>query len=382
MADKMWDILNFLKTPSGDNSKDKSVKNVKARLNEINAQIEDAIENPEREEARPPREKTTAERTSAPVRETVAPLEIETKPPAPQKKQEKAQAKTNIANKVEPDEAQPENSSADDRLIDIPVVSVRSNPFQPRKELGEQEIMELSESIREFGVLQPILVKRVDGGYELIAGERRLRAAARAGLAQIPAVLIEAAPLNQQLMALVENIQRKNLSSIEEAMSLQDILAKTGWSQSELSRRMGRSQASIANKLRLLRLDPEVQELVISGKLGERHARSLLSLLPDDQRTLAQKAIDEELSARVLEALADNWSNKPVAPRARVSRSVNETPGGKLLGDVATLINRHKNHGLAAEWKVKQMNQSSLVVEITVDLLKSSTGEEAPETES
>ena len=372
MADKMWDILNFLKTPSGDNSKDKNIKNVEARRKEINAQIEDAIENPEREEVRSPE----------PVREAVASRNIEKEKPAPQIKQEKAQAKINIENKTEPDEAQSENLSPDDRLINIPVASVSSNPFQPRKELGEQEIMELSESIKEFGVLQPILVKRVEGGYELIAGERRLRAAARAGLTQIPAVLIEAAPLNQQLMALVENIQRKNLSPIEEAISLQNILGKTGWSQSELSRRMGRSQASIANKLRLLRLDPEVQELVISGKLRERQARSLLSLLPDDQRMLAQKAVDEDLSARALEALAENWNDKPVSPRARVSRSVNETPGGELLGDVATLVNRHRNRGLSAQWKVKQMNQSSLVVEITVDLLKSSVSEEASEQES
>jgi ParB family chromosome partitioning protein len=178
-------------------------------------------------------------------------------------------------------------------------------------------------------------------------------------------------------MALVENIQRKNLSSIEEAISLHDILSKTGWSQSELSRRMGRSQASVANKLRLLRLDPEVQGLVMSGKLGERQARSLLSLSAEDQRALAQKAVDEELSARALETLAESWNSKPRAPRHKTGRNSEGGPGGELLGDVAALVNRHKGRGMAAQWKVKQMNQSHLVVEITVDLLKSSDSEEA-----
>ena len=126
-------------------------------------------------------------------------------------------------------------------------------------------------------MLQPILVKKTDAGYELVAGERRLRASQRAGLSEIPALLVDAEPVTQQILALVENIQRKNLSAIEEAFCLNDILSKTGWSQTELSRRMGRSQASIANKLRLLRLDSAVQDLIIAGKLGERQARSLLS---------------------------------------------------------------------------------------------------------
>jgi ParB family chromosome partitioning protein len=275
-----------------------------------------------------------------------------------------------------------ETSALGARLIDIPVASVRPNPYQPRKEIGEQEILELSESIREFGVLQPILVKRAGDGYELIAGERRLRAAARAGFADIPAVVADTEPLNQQIIALVENIQRKNLSSIEEAISLQDILTKTGWSQSELSRRMGRSQASIANKLRLLRLDAEVQGLVLSGKLGERQARSLLSLSPENQRALAQKAIDEDLSARALETLAENWNDKPASPRPRSPRASSEGPGGELLGDVASLVSRHRSRGVMAQWKVKQMNQSSLVVEITVDLMSSPDELKAPAAEA
>ena len=140
---------------------------------------------------------------------------------------------------------------------------------------------------------------------------------------------------------------------------------------------MGRSQASIANKLRLLRLDPDVQGLVMSGRLGERQARSLISLSPEDQRALAQKAVDEELSARALETLAENWNKQPAQPKRRAARGSSDGPGGELLGDVAALVNRHRGQGLMAQWKVKQMNQSSLVVEITVDLMTGSESSEA-----
>jgi ParB family chromosome partitioning protein len=274
----------------------------------------------------------------------------------------------------EPDEAVESDGG---HLLDLAISSVRPNPFQPRTVMGEAELRELSQSIKEFGVLQPILVKSVPGGYELIAGERRLRAAALAGLDEIPAMVVETEPVTQQIIALVENIQRKNLSAIEEAVCINDILSKTGWSQTELSSRMGRSQASIANKLRLLRLDASVQDLVISGKLGERQARSLLSLSTEEQRQLAQRAIDEELSARSLEQLVENWNSRERAPRGKARKNSPDGPAGELLGDIASIVNRHKNRGISAQWKVKQMNQDSMIVEITVDLTGGATGEVA-----
>lgn len=287
----------------------------------------------------------------------------------------KITAKKPAQEKQEKNEANLEPGVTVEQLLKIPISQIRPNPFQPRKVMGENEIIELSESIKELGVLQPIIVKKVKDGYELIAGERRLRASQRAGLTEIPAVMLETEPVTQQVIALVENIQRKNLTAIEEALCLQDIISKTGWSQTELSRRMGRSQASIANKLRLLRLDASVQDLVIAGKLGERQARSLLSLSMDEQRKLAQKAIDEDLSARALELLAENWNGRTPAPKkgAAKNASTSDGPGGELLGDLAALINRHRSHGISAQWKVKQMNQNSLIVEISVDLASGRT---------
>jgi ParB family chromosome partitioning protein len=365
----MWDILNFLKTPSSDNRGEENASDAGERKRRINAQLEEAIENPDAAAARIAKKETEksqiSERPAVETEDDVSPAR------ASESSDER------VSNKAETQDVKREEETAG-RMFEIAVSSVKPNPFQPRKELGEQEITELSESIKEFGVLQPILVKRSGDGYELIAGERRLRAAARAGLVDIPAIVVEIEPLNQQIIALVENIQRKNLSSIEEAVSLQDILTKTGWKQTELSRRMGRSQASIANKLRLLRLAPEVKEMVLQGKLGERQARALLSLPEEDQKILAQKAIDEDLSTRAIESLAENWNSKPPAPRSssKGGRSSGDGPGGELLGDIAELVNRHRARGTMAQWKVKQMNQSSLVVEISVDLMKTDLNED------
>jgi ParB family chromosome partitioning protein len=118
-----------------------------------------------------------------------------------------------------------------------------------------------------------------------------------------------------------------------------------------------------------------VQELVLSGKLGERQARSLLSLSSDEQKLLAQKAIDEDLSARALETLSESWSNKVRAPRPKTAKA-SDGPGGELLGDIAALVTKHRSRGTMAQWKVKQMNQSSLVVEISVDLMKTEADED------
>ena len=242
MADKMWDILSFLKNPSGDNPGDK--KNpigTEARKRLINEQLEDAIENPEENRARTPADDILGDAAGAGEQDIYA------KPQAVKnvnifKRPEERAPGADTKEPVEDGHAEiPQNSPAlrapvegSGRLLDVAVASIKPNPYQPRKEMGENEINELAESIKEFGVLQPVLVKNLCDGYELIAGERRLRAATRAGLRTIPAVIVETEPLNQQIMALVENIQRKNLSAIEEAVSLQDILSKTNWRQLEL----------------------------------------------------------------------------------------------------------------------------------------------------
>ena len=374
MADKMWDILRFLKSPDGESSQEEAVApNVELEKRQIDAQLLDALEKTESAVDKIANDKYSDELS---IDENVFLTERALTPEEPPK-QEVSVRKAVRSAPVKPKEVKEESGG---ELLRIPVSIITPNPYQPRKVMGEEEIMELADSIRELGVLQPILVRRTADGYELLAGERRLRASQRAGLTDIPAMVIETEPVTQQVIALVENIQRKNLSAIEEALCLSDIIAKTGWTQTELSRRMGRSQASIANKLRLLRLDSSVQDLVITGKLGERQARSLLSLSMEEQRQLAQKAIDEDLSARALENLSEAWSNRSEPKRKQGGKRQEESsdgPAGELLRDLSALINKHRDRGIPAEWKVKQMDQSSLIVEISVGLLtKALAGEE------
>ncbi len=259
-------------------------------------------------------------------------------------------------------------------LKNIPIGDITPNPFQPRLKVDEGELEELAESIREVGVLQPILVRQTLSGYQLIAGERRLRAARKVGHATIPALVTEVDAFSQQLFALIENLQRKNLSAVEEARCLQDIVDRSGWSQVELAKRLGRSQASVANKIRLLKLDSDVQELVMTGKLGERQARSLLGLPTADQKDLAQRAVEEDLSARDLEVLTESRigrekvTKKSRAVSRRESSPVATGETGELLQDLSALINKYRNRGIPAQWKVRELAQNALVVEIIVDL--------------
>lgn len=381
----MWDILRFLKSPEEETSQEKPLsQSTQAEKSKIDTQLIDALSKAEEvANAVLKQEKTDHAGLSegesaflAGTQHSIPPTngeeEIQSLPDAsetPSIKQEPDSAQATPS--TEESNAQPlsfENTS--EKMLEIPLSQIMPNPFQPRRIMGEEEIIELSDSIKELGVLQPIIVRRSGNTFELIAGERRFRAAQRAGLGSIPAMIMETDQVHQQIIALVENIQRKNLSAIEEARCLQDILAKTGWSQTELAKRMGRSQAAIANKIRLLKLDSSVQDLVISGKLGERQARSLLSLSLEEQSALAQKAITEDLSARVLETLSETWQNKSGSGKRSQKKEKTSTdgPAGELLHDLATLINKHRNHGIPAQWKVKQMDQSSLIVEISVDL--------------
>ena len=258
------------------------------------------------------------------------------------------------------------------QLLEIDVTEIVPNPYQPRLVMEEEDITELAQSIREVGILQPILVKRLDIGYELIAGERRLRAAKEAGLATIPALVTEVDPLAQQLMALVENLQRKNLSAVEEGKCLQDILARTKWNQTDLAKRLGRSQAAVANKIRLLKLEPAVQQWVMEGKLGERQARTLLGFTAEEQIELGNRAIKEDLSVKELEALAlvlqdRNPSVRKKTPKEK-SPSNKDLENREILQDIAALVNKHRSKGIEANWKVRELAGETLVIEIVVDM--------------
>jgi ParB family chromosome partitioning protein len=201
-------------------------------------------------------------------------------------------------------------------LLALPVESIERNPEQPRKRFEEAKLEELAASIREHGVVEPILVRREGAKYRIVAGERRWRAAQRAGLKEIPAVLREASDREAFELALVENLQRADLNAIEEAEAYQALVDDHGLTQEALAGRVGKDRSSVANALRLLKLPTDVRDLVREGQLDMGHARALLGLEGADAiRKLAQKAVREGLSVRATEALVRFASSKG-KPRA------------------------------------------------------------------
>lgn len=189
-------------------------------------------------------------------------------------------------------------------LEEIPVAAIRPNPYQPREHFDEEELAALAESVREVGILQPVLVRSVGDGYELIAGERRWRAARRVGLQQIPALVRDTDDASALEHALVENVHRADLNSIEEAAAYQQLIEDFGLTHEEVAARVGRSRATVSNTVRLLQLPPTVQRMVRDRALSMGHARALLGT-PDRalQEQLAKRIVAEELSVRAVEEL-------------------------------------------------------------------------------
>ncbi|WP_298033023.1 ParB/RepB/Spo0J family partition protein [uncultured Dysosmobacter sp.] len=177
------------------------------------------------------------------------------------------------------------------RVMELPAAELRPNPRQPRRVFDEAGLRELAASIRRHGILQPLTVRRCPEGWELIAGERRLRAARLAGLETVPCIETAADSQQSALLALVENLQRRDLHYFEEAAAIADYLRRSGVTQEEAAAQLGRSPSALANKLRLLRLSPQCRELLVKGGLTERHARALLRLEDEEERLDALRRI-------------------------------------------------------------------------------------------
>ncbi len=186
---------------------------------------------------------------------------------------------------------------------EIPLDRIAPNPYQPRTVVDEDSLAELAASIAVHGVLQPILVTETIDGYRLVAGERRVRASRLAGLERIPAVVRELADHDQLELALVENIQREDLDPLEEARAYRQLLDEFGYTQEQLAKRMGKARPTIANSLRLLELDTEVQAALAAGLITEGHARALAGLPTDRQARVLAVVIERELSVRQVEEL-------------------------------------------------------------------------------
>ena len=200
-----------------------------------------------------------------------------------------------------------------DVVVHIPLDSIRVNPYQPRKEFPRSSLMELANSIQEYGVLQPISVRLLpSGAYELIAGERRLRASRLAGKYDIPAIIHTISDNDSAVLALVENLQREDLTYMEEAEGYYCLLIDHGLTQEELAQKGGKSQSTIANKIRLLKLPPMVKKIIKDNNLSERHARALLKV-PDEQlqlkvlKIICEKGYNVQKSEEVINTIMERF---------------------------------------------------------------------------
>ncbi|MBC5723390.1 ParB/RepB/Spo0J family partition protein [Lawsonibacter sp. OA9] len=198
------------------------------------------------------------------------------------------------------------------RVLFLPVDSILPNPDQPRTLFSQPELEELADSIQSMGILQPLTVRRREGGWELVAGERRLRAAKLAGLREVPCLSIQTDGQSSSLLALVENLQRRDLDFWEEALALRKLIDTYHISQDEAARRLGKSQSAVANKLRLLKLDPAVLTILREGGCTERHARALLRLEdPAQQREAAQQVTERSLTVAQTESMVEAMLSSP-----------------------------------------------------------------------
>ena len=202
----------------------------------------------------------------------------------------------------------PSGNESEGKEMLVKISKIEPNRVQPRKQFNEDSLDELADSIRQYGVIQPLLVQKKDDHYEIIAGERRWRAARLAGLKEVPVLVREYTEEEVMEIALIENIQRENLNPIEEAQAYQKLIEEYHVKHEDLAERVSKSRSFITNAMRLLKLQKQVQDMVIQGVLSSGHARAILGLpVPEDQLAAANRVVDEGLSVRATEIMVKDW---------------------------------------------------------------------------
>lgn len=262
------------------------------------------------------------------------------------------------------------------RVMFLSVDSIVPNPNQPRKQFAHDGLLELSASIKEHGVLQPLSVRRLPGyRYELISGERRLRAARLAGLETVPCILVNADDLESSLLALIENLQRRDLDFVEEASALQTLISSYHLSQEEAARRVGKSQSAVANKLRLLRLNPELLDKLRSEGLTERHGRALLRLSEDQREAAIGHILSQQLNVAQTDAYIDSLllaqPETPPKPRQRPTIYIRDVR--LFLNTVRRGLDTMQRSGLASQCS-KEETEEHITLTITIPKSKQKGG--------
>lgn len=252
----------------------------------------------------------------------------------------------------------------------LPIAKIRSNPYQPRKYFNRNALEELAASIAAYGVLQPIAVRKMSGGYyELVAGERRLRAAEMAGFAVIPAMILQVSDIDSAILAFIENIQRQNLSFLEEAEGYRNMMEDYGLTQAELAQKLSKSQSGIANKLRILKLEDSVKKILIEQHFTERHARALLKLPDEESRLLIlEQMIQEELSVKKTEELIaatlDFMCRRPASEKSeqREKRCVRTTDFRLFTNTIKQSVEIIRSAGMDVEYEDRQAQDTCEIV--------------------
>ena len=247
------------------------------------------------------------------------------------------------------------------RVMFLPPRAIRPNPAQPRKVFREEALTELADSIRQHGILQPLSVRRVGAGYELIAGERRLRAAQKAGLHEIPCIVMNMDDRESGLAALVENLQRQDLDFVEEARGISLLMEQWAMSQEQTARMLGKSQSAVANKLRLLRHSPQVLQALRDGGLTERHGRALLKLGTEEEKLAA---IDVILRQNMSVARTEKYIQELLSRMPEKPQRVNL---GAFLNNLNQSLAKIQSSGIAA---VSERRETEDVIVVTITIPK------------
>ena len=245
-------------------------------------------------------------------------------------------------------------ADASEGAVTVKLSEIEPNRDQPRKEFDPAALAELADSISQHGILQPLLLRpMVSGGYRIVAGERRWRAARMAGLSEVPAVVREMTDTEEMLFALIENLQREDLTPLEEARGYRELIAKQGFTQEEVSKTVGKSRPAVTNALRLLNLPEDLQELLEKGEISAGHARTLLSFQDEDEMRAAAGKAKEGASVRELEAMAKKANarreKKAAPPKIQYFQEV-ELAMGQAIGRRVKVTGNKKKGALSIEF--------------------------------
>ena len=256
-----------------------------------------------------------------------------------------------------------EEARAAGQVLLIPNEKIFPNPNQPRRTFDQSELVNLAISIRMNGILQPITVRKVEKGYELVSGERRLRASRLAGMVVVPCIVVDVNAMKSAIFSLIENLQRQNLNCFEEAAAIETLMEQFGLSQEEVARRIGKAPSTVSNKLRLLALPTEVRRRMAEANLTERHARALLRLDADEVPQALEKVIARELNVAQTERLVETLTEQKARPKRTTRRLFSDVR--IYLNTISNAFDTMKSAGIDARLE-KQERDDAFVFEITI----------------